>query len=355
MTLGSGLGGREAERETGWADVRRVSPYAALSPTPSAPPASPYVPSPSSPMSSSSLSPYAFLIFVSAGHLQKCAEYLKHMTTKKHAVLRKVIREMLDEMALGAVMPTLDLKRKQDPSIDKGYGLDPDAPKMTSKSIDRYHRTPMYSSAATAAFKMFPYDVFIVPVATRKLEIMGELIGNRVKVYGREDGLKRLAEMAVEHELEVDVDDLRKKLEGGGTVILALTQQLRQGFLPTPWMLVHALFEGDYTHFEEEKLTFEDAMEEMDLSPKRMMKFATMKSARDNNVLTDSDFTSEVFAQAVITKKGAYFDKEKAKNPETAEKLTRLEDIVNKEINIRQKVFNLLRGKLISINGFVNA
>ena len=107
MTLGSGLGGREAERETGWADVRRVSPYAALSPSPSAPPASPYAPSPSSLMSSSSLSPYAFLIFVSArGVLEFIrAVYLSfhleriYLLPMDHPLLRAAIRSLLGEMS----------------------------------------------------------------------------------------------------------------------------------------------------------------------------------------------------------------------------------------------------------------
>jgi len=167
------------------------------------------------------------------------------------------------------------------------------------------------------------------------------------------EGLKNLETLRDKHKVAIDIEDIESKLSGGNTVILSLTQMLSKGFLPTPWMLVHALFETDWSHFEDEKWAVDEAMGEMGLSSRNILKFATMKSARDNNIQSDVDFVSEMLTQAVVTKKGLHFNKEIAKKPETVEKLTRLEELVNDEINIRQKVFDKLKGKIVVVNGYV--
>ena len=273
------------------------------------------------------------------------------MTAKKiDDTLRDLIREMIAQ-AYGGTMAGIDLKTSQDTAIDAAWS-NSEASK-SSAAIDKYHRSPAYTAKALATFAAFPYDVFVVPVATRKTAIWGNITENRVKVMTPEEGLKKLEILREKSNVTIDIEDIESKLNGGGTVILSLTQMLTKYFLPTPWMLVHALFETDWSRFEEEKLEVEDAMEEMGLSMNNTIKFATMKSARDNVVVSDADFTSEMLTQAVVTKKGLHFNKEIAKKPETVEKLTRLEKLVNEEINIRKKVFDMLKGKIVVINGYV--
>ena len=273
------------------------------------------------------------------------------MTTKNDA-LRHLIREMIDEMAYGGTMAGIDLKPSQDTERDDGWTSVSQASK-SSAAIDKYHRTPTYTAKALATFAAFPYDVFVVPVATRRIDLWGNLTENRVKVMTPGEGLKSLETLRNKHGVALDVEDIASKLSGGSTVILSLTQMLSKNFLPTPWMLVHALFETDWSHFEDEKWEVDSAMEEMGLSMRNTIKFATMKSARDNNVQSDADFVSEMLTQAVVTKAGLRFNKEIAKKPETVEKLTRLETLVNDEIGIRQKVFDKLKGKIVVVNGYV--
>lgn len=270
----------------------------------------------------------------------------------RDAQLRRLIREMIDEMAYGGTMAGIDLKPSQDTERDDGW-TSVGAAAKSSAAIDKYHRTPTYTAKALTTFANFPYDVFVVPVATRRIDIWGDVVENRVKLLSPAVGLKNLETLRDKHNVAIDIEDIESKLSGGNTVILSLTQMLSKGFLPTPWMLVHALFETDWSHFEDEKYAVDEAMEEMGLSSRNILKFATMKSARDNNIQSDVDFVSELLTQAVVTKKGLHFNKELAKKPETVEKLTRLEELVNDEINIRQKVFDKLKGKIVVINGYV--
>lgn len=270
----------------------------------------------------------------------------------RDAQLRRLIREMIDEMAYGGTMAGIDLKPTQDAAIDDAWTSTSQSAK-SSAAIDKYHRTPTYTAKALATFANFPYDVFVVPVATRKTEIWGNITESRVKVMTPAEGLKKLETLRNNHNVAIDIEDIESKLSGGNTVILSLTQMLTKYFLPTPWMLVHALFETDWSPFEDEKFAVDEAMDEMGLRMKNTIKFATMKSARDNIMVSEADFVSEMLTQAVVTKKGLHFNKEIAKNPETVEKLTRLEKLVNEEINIRQKVFDKLKGKIVVVNGYV--
>ena len=275
------------------------------------------------------------------------------MTAKKiDDTLRDLIREMIAQ-AYGGTMAGIDLKPTQDSSLEDGAWKDISTASKSSAAIDKYHRSPTYTAKALTTFANFPYDVFVVPVATRKTAIWGNLTENRVKVMTPTEGLKKLELLREKNNVSIDVEDIESKLSGGNTVILSLTQMLTKHFLPTPWMLIHALFETDWSPLEEEKYELETAMEEMGLTMDNTIKFATMKSARDNLTLTDADFVSELLTQAVVTKKGLHFNKEIAKKPSTVEKLERLEKLVNEEINIRQKMFDLLKGKIVVINGYV--
>lgn len=161
--------------------------------------------------------------------------------------LKNLIRQVISEMSFKGVMPTAtygDLAVNKDASGPSSF-----------QGVDRFHRTPSFLKKAEWAFRNFSYDVWILPAYSADKK--GELGRNqRWGLFEPQEGLKLLADM----QLNTDWRALYDVLEEGGLVIVSNVRELVAGGLTTPWMIIHAIFDG---LGGTEKLTFDDSKDEI--------------------------------------------------------------------------------------------
>lgn len=250
--------------------------------------------------------------------------------------LRRLIREYLDEMAYGGMI---------DGTVSATGG-------EVKKKIEKFHQTPLYMKKATSTFKNFPFDVWIQPVDTSDLDDFDNFLG-----VGTEDShrinIMDLSDLTSQKgDLPIDIEKISAVVKGGGCVILSAVGGLTSGFLPTPWMIVHALFDsedtgtGEHSEFSAIAFELEEYIETLFDEAHKIVPYMTMASARNKAMNGPNDITAELCTQEVVTTAGVNF--KESKKPLRAEKLAKIKEKI-KSYGLRDMVFNALRGKIIAI------
>lgn len=250
--------------------------------------------------------------------------------------LRNLIREYLDEMAYGGM-------------ISGAIGASGGEP---TRKVKRFHETPLYMKKATAAFKNFPFDVWIQPIDNSEelYDVLGIEApgGHRLEIIDFEDLEDKKGD------LPLDVEKIGSVVQGGGCVILSVVRNLEAGFLPTPWMMVHALFDSEDAAGDDDS-DFSPILTELEEYILEDLEFGgvfdvaqymTMASARNNELSGENDVVAELCAQEVIATGGVRFSE--ADDPEVNEKLDMLKEKI-KSYDLRGMISNAIKGKVVAL------
>ncbi len=291
---------------------------------------------------------------------------MKIRLSQLRSIIKEEVSRILSEVPLEDITPVIDAR--DDKSDEKLY-----------TGVKKFHKTDQYKAKAEAAFRTWPFPVYIIPVVGRNKSY------NRTTIYEADEGIEILRRL----NLNYDLEDLTKKLAEGGTVFLNSSTVLAKGQLPTPWMMIHALFDetgsgnGPFTRMAQEVFDLVEKTSAPDadgksISSANLVRRMTMGSARnafekknpsdeDKTILqSDSDIAAELATQAVITTSGVRFITDdgdewknrnrhadsKGANPpleRTSAKLRKLKADID-ALNLKERVFNLLRGKVVWIN-----
>ena len=213
--------------------------------------------------------------------------------------LRRVIRGILSEMPFKKVFPA---------ATDKIVGMDldeytPDKLSATD-TIQKFHSTTKYLRDASNIFKDFPQDIYILPVAG-----MVPIERGRSETFEPEEGLELLRNSSIEG---INFDEIESVLSQGATVIVSGIAELAPDFLPTAWIILHALLDaeghaanGMYEIQKDLIQILSDAG--LDDDTKLLEAFQrclTMRSARERKIFVITDLSAEIIVQEVGTKGG---------------------------------------------------
>lgn len=283
--------------------------------------------------------------------------------------LRRIIKEEIqrvNEAPLADVGDFVNTTSRSDDSRDV-------------RAAERFHKTPKYRKDAEATFKLFDIPVYIVPIFTS-----GGTTFNRVKVVPWEEAEPLIKESGLKTE------NIESELGKGACVILSRSGEMVRNFMPSPWMLLHAMFDdsGSYLH---KNVTIEIQRKISDLQKRGrnmglsvddvgygLLSTLSMRSAREGNLNVDTlvDWAAEIATQAVrnemttrrytfsrpklpdelknslvrsLKKSGEYIDENDPKAEIINGLAQELRDFVN-GLNIRLTLQNYIRGKVIEVN-----
>lgn len=211
---------------------------------------------------------------------------------------------------------------------------------------------------------------YILPVTVEKRYDVR--ITGRVKRYDIMEAEKYLSKTSV------NIDDVLSKLESGATVIASEATHLLKLALPTPWMIIHAIFDNDKDtvggdgYFGEEFWAIKDFLTEdfwdlddwSEFQPENNEKWKnmirnslTMKSAKLYNNPNErppavDDRVAEIMTQEVATSTGFHVNIPDDLDEVDKEKLRDLVKLV-KSLSLREKMADYIRGKLVVVSVFV--
>lgn len=269
--------------------------------------------------------------------------------------LRRIIKEEVSRsiseapLADDGILPMIDIRKD---TTERPHWMGKPA---TPRSVDRFHRSPEFKAKAERTFGNFPMPVYVIPAV---VESRNSVLGmDRTVVMDPERGLDFLQKSGS----TADLEHLRGELGKGAVVFLNMSSHLAKGFLPTPWMMVHAIFDDDYAGvLDQEKNDIFDLISELKITEGQLMGRMTMKSARDGTITRGApdDMISELMTQAIVSKDGVRFimsDDDplwKGKNPlnpETTEKMMKLKSAID-AMDLKGKFFKAISGKVVSVS-----
>ena len=277
--------------------------------------------------------------------------------------LRRIIKEELDQAYAGN-LPAYNTEKDEE--------KDKDDPTHSFKTIEKFHTSPMFSGKAINAFKHFKTPIWILPVKVYDVA-RGEIADDfrRTEVY---DDLTKIKNVLSNGGYPQEtIDRVQEIVSSGGTVMISSIGRMVKGRLPSPWMLIHSLFDiGDdmagffrttFKMIERNLFNFinKPNQKRFFTGPEFVKKFLTMGSARTGQ-LSDSpdDIISEIMTQELTTTKGFNFKDPNEVYEESSgevpleyyeEMFNRLKIIKEKLAaeNLKQKFDEMIAGKLITI------
>jgi len=258
----------------------------------------------------------------------------------KMSRLRRIVREALATGTI-AEAPFMDILPAFDAQAERGS---PEA-KMAHRSVDRFHRTPVFLKKATATFKDFPYDVYVLPITGDYDTEFTQNFGERITVIDASEGVDLLRGIGLDEDV---VDRAEAAVSGGGTVILSVAEGMTPGQLPTPWMIVHAAFDANSRSFMQgaaddvRKMIIKTGIEGEDL-----IRAMTMGSARESKIESDSegDIAAELITQAIVDSRGVHFNLD-AVSVEDQASLAKIKSFID-ALSVKENFHNAVRRKFI--------
>lgn len=259
--------------------------------------------------------------------------------------LRGLIREYIDEMSYGGLVGPA-INAKPNPNL-KRY-----TKRMSLDAVEKFHTSPLYLKKANAAFKHFPFEIWVQPINSEIYERFDELFGvnaedQRYNILSVDE----VIEYNREYKLPLNVEKIRSIVDSGGCVIFSLTGELEPNFLSTPWMIIHAMFDSsDFTELGGiSSFEIETYMED-ELGLDRLtdiLPYMTMGSATSNKMVSEREIIHELCVQEVITTGGVQF--KESGDSELDEKLEMLKQKI-KSYNLREIISNQIRGKVVVVS-----
>jgi len=205
-------------------------------------------------------------------------------------------------------MPVAKQKLKYDPE-------ESDNANFTPAALGKFHSSKKFLKSANHVFEDFPQDIYILP-------IRGNVpMGARVGAFDSEEAISMLERISQGSEFTekvtgINLDEIRNVLSQGATVIASISTLKTPGFLPTPWMIIHAMLDSGGGFQDQEFSDISAEIEgvlgnsnidvEDDESP--FYKCLTMKSARDGEIGSINDAAAEIITQEIATRRGFYWN-----------------------------------------------
>ena len=248
-------------------------------------------------------------------------------------IIREEIENAITEAPLADILPAADVR---------------DDKSSPNRQIDRFHRTPLYKAKAANTFKEFPFPVYIVPVTVdQSISAAWE----RVHEMTPDEAFKFLESSGTQYDLE----HLRRELASGAAIFLSMsTSTLTKGFLPTPWMIVHAFLDSQEQPVlrQEFENLFSLVYDDLGISVRSLALRMTTGSAREGKIVLDSDADpiAELMTQAIVDKRGVTFTwRGKREQPEEiAEMMEHLKSQID-AMNLKNKFYAGVQGKVFAI------
>ena len=274
-------------------------------------------------------------------------------------LLRKLIHEYIDEMAYGGMIKSVNLKPFfKGTKTYFGDERKPEKPNEFHSAIEKFHHSNLFLKKANAAFKHFPFDVWVMSVSVPDYEKIFDMnFEKRYRVFNVEETIERLKK----YNVDVPEEQLRSITGSGGCVIMSSVGSVNKSFLPTPWMIIHAIFDStrdvkdinsvkgissirwDLNHF----------LYKINLDEDVLCDYMTTKSALNQNFLLENDdVLTELLTQEVITTSGVVF--KESDDPEITRKLELIKHKI-KSYNLKEKISNMFRGRVVLVETAVFA
>ena len=250
--------------------------------------------------------------------------------------LRRVIRGILSEMPFKRVMPVAKHRLHYDPEEEDVTNFSPSA-------LGKFHSSKKFLKSATHVFADFPQDVYILPVRANMP------YNTRVGAIDGEEAISYLEALARTSEFRdhpitgINIDEIRDVLSQGATVIASFSTIKDPGFLPTPWMIIHAMLDsGRGQIFGNMSSDIENIIYSSDLNADQtaFSKCLTMKSARIGDLSGANDIAAEIIAQEVATRKGFHWEI----TPEAANQIEAQGESVEDYESVLQEIEDVVKG-----------
>ena len=298
--------------------------------------------------------------------------------------LRRIIKEelnSLDQMAWAGNLPIVDAQGTVDPQDDDPRFKEP---RLSLKAVDKFHSNPLFAKKATAAFKDYKTPIWILPV---KINHKSSKFWQPTE-EGRRYDIFDDPNLAVEALRgggvpEPTLQQIHGILSNGGTVIANVAAGLRTNFFPTPWMMIHAIFDSEKIKFFDDvyqnvyKMLFTDPISvptpknpdrKLTISTSMLPPLMTMRSARKGKITPHSpeDVVAEMLTQEMVTTRGVHFNEPEstmrnyfttARGMEFSDSTRNLYNAVGERLeevkvyiksqNLKERFDDLIAGKLI--------
>ena len=255
--------------------------------------------------------------------------------------LRRVIRGILSEMPFKRVLPVAKQHLEYDPEEEDSYNFSPSA-------LGKFHSSKRFLKSATHVFADFPQDVYILPVRGNVPSFA------RVGAMEGEEAISHLEDLARTSEFRdhpitgINIDEIRDVLSQGATVIASFSTQKMSGFLPTPWMIIHAMLDsgGGFQDQEFSAISreIEDILDnsgiDIESSNSPFYKCLTMKSARTGQVGSVNDAAAEIMTQEIGTRRGFYWNM----TPDAANQIEAQGESVEDYESVLQEIEDTIKG-----------
>ena len=240
--------------------------------------------------------------------------------------LRSFIKQFLMEMPFAGSLPAATPASRDYPDWEDNQKANAN----NRRKLDNFHRSKKFIKEANWVFEDFPQDIYILPVS--------DYHGSSTRTYSLEgqDAIDYIEnELATGEESSyVDLYDIEEKLSSGATIIISYIERLKPGFLPTAWMIIHAICDSDplrIANLNELRLEISRYVSE-NLSVHDIRKCLTMKSAPTLSN-TEGDGAAEIMVQELATRIGFHWkipeNLPPAVRDELEEKFLGLKDIMS--------------------------
>lgn len=225
--------------------------------------------------------------------------------------LKKLIRNFLQEMPLADIFKSdyIEDDYDRDPEDktiaavskkDDGRNVYNDKPHhVNHRSVEKYFGSPMFKQLAIKTYKFLSVPIYLVTQYTRNVNLRQRT----------EQGSAKLAQGILKSQKK----EIKNALKAGAAVFVVQAEGLGNGFWPTPWMIIHAVYDNDID-FDKTKhkvaslaKSIEGKFQELSLTWNDVL---TMKSARNKLIgETGDDAVAEMYCQAILTSTGFNFIK----------------------------------------------
>ena len=252
--------------------------------------------------------------------------------------LRRWLRETVTNQGLASVQKT-----GQEPMDRPQDGPDVTANK---RPVERFFGGKKFMDDAVKLYRNLSVPIYVVPVWSYK---DSNIVTGNERTTTSEDA-SALTQYGISSERAAELERARA---GGAAIIVAMAAELSKGNLPTPWMIVHAMFDaGDASPFLPDVWQrvydndrFLDMWESRDGSKeKRFMSALTMASARNKQIFSYSDAIAEIMTQAVLTTNG--FTYNETDDPELNEFLEHISSVLQ---DVRRDFEQAISGQVITV------
>jgi hypothetical protein len=157
------------------------------------------------------------------------------------------LKALIREMALDAIGGTIDITPRTKTGAKKGD------PKGQFGALKKFTSSKKYARDAAWMFRNFSAPIWLIPGWNKNLNRSGP----RLKILSLEEALPGLLESGIgltpaeaakgmrpgpENET-LRTERINAHLAGGGTIILSAASGVGRGFWPSPWMILHGLFD----------------------------------------------------------------------------------------------------------------